>query len=507
MRKKMPNPYKNTVRPKIGRSVFDLSYTHKLTMNMGDLVPVMTKAMVPNDLFSIAHNLVIRFQPLNAPPLHEVNAFIETFFVPYRLLWDDWESFITGGEDGTEAPTMTTWQTSTNTAGTLWDYLGFPLGINPGVSGRPIFAPAYAYNMIYNEYYRDQTQQTEIALTNTTLKTRNWEKDYFTSALPWEQRGTAPALPVTLSGTVDVDGNSVIPHMKLSPSGTEGDIYMSSGALTIEGRSADTGDAIWGSNTGLEVDFSAGTATTFDVNDLRLAFQTQKLLERMATGGSRYEEFLQSMYASSPGDARIQRPEWIGGMKVPVIFSEVLQTSEDGTTPQGTMAGHGITVGQKRIGTYRAKEFGVIMSILSVMPKAAYSQGVHRDWLKSTRYDFFNPLFSNLGEQAITHAEIYASATQSENETVFGYQGRYNEMRNSMDMVSGEFGYNETYEYWHFGRQFASKPSLNSAFLTYDGRTDAFAASSEPQLLVNCGNIIKAVRPIPIMPNPGYIDH
>lgn len=255
----------------------------------------------------------------------------------------------------------------------------------------------------------------------------------------------------------------------------------------------------------MEVDLSG--ATTFDVNDLRLAFQTQKLLERMATGGSRYEEFLQSVYNASPGDARIQRPEWIGGMKVPVIFSEVLQTSEDGTTPQGTMAGHGITVGMKRIGHYRAKEFGLVMSILSVMPKAAYSQGIHRDWLKSTRYDFFNPLFSNLGEQPITHAELYTSATQADNESVFGYQGRYNEMRTSLDTVSGEFGPGETYEYWHFGRKFASKPSLNSTFLEYDGRTDAFAAPSEPQLLINCGNIIKAVRPLPIMPMPGYIDH
>lgn len=502
----MPNPYKSSVRPKIGRSVFDLSYTHKLTMNLGQLIPVMVKHMVPNDLFQIAHNLVIRFQPLNAPLLHEVYAYIETFFVPYRLIWDDWESFITGGEDGTEAPTMPVVNTTTNSAGTLWDYLGMPIGINAGTGGRPNAFPFRAYQFIWNEYYRDQTQESEIDWTTTylTLHTRNWEKDYYNSALPWEQRGTAPALPI--SGVIEATGKSEDITVSNTSDATARPLNTDSATsiVTLASAPSATNRMRW-ENTALETDLSG--ATTFDVNDLRLAFQTQKLLERMATGGSRYEEFLQSMYAASPGDSRIQRPEWIGGMKVPVIFSEVLQTSEDGTTPQGTMAGHGITVGQKRIGSYRAKEFGLMMSILSVMPKAAYSQGVHKDWLKNTRYDFFNPLFANLGEQPITHAELYTSATGADNITVFGYQGRYNELRSSQDIISGEFGPGETYEYWHFGRKFASKPSLNSAFLNYDGRTDQWAAPAEPQLLVNCGNIIKAVRPLPIVANPGYIDH
>lgn len=495
----MPNPYRTTSRPKIGRSVFDLSYTHKLTCNMGQLIPVMTKAMVPGDFFQIAHNLVIRFQPLNAPVLHEIWANIETFFVPYRLLWSDWESLITGGEDGTDAPTIPTWNTaSKNSAGDLWDYLEFPIGIDAGTGGKPIAFPWYSYNLIWNEYYRDQTQETELSPLsgNQDILTRNWAKDYFTSALPWEQRGTAPALP--LSGTANIEDPGVY-----NSTGSAKGLQVSDALPANDGRmwSVQDTDVVqeW------EIDFS--NATTFDVNDLRLAFQTQKLLERMATGGSRYEEFLQSMYNSSPGDSRIQRPEWIGGMRVPVIISEVLQTSEDGTTPQGNMAGHGITVGTKRVGSYKAKEFGLVMSILSVMPKAAYSQGVHRDWLKTTRYDFFNPLFSNLGEQAVTHAELYTSNTPADNTSVFGYQGRYNEMRNSRDVVSGEFGPGETYEYWHFGRKFASKPLLNAAFLNYDGRTDPFAAPAEPQLLVNCANIIKAVRPLPIMPNPGYIDH
>jgi hypothetical protein len=505
----MLNPYRQTIRPKIGRSVFDLSYSHKLTGDLGKLIPVMADEMVPGDIWQIAHALTLRFPPLNAPIMHEVNAFIETFFVPYRLVWDDWESFITGGEDGTEAPSLPLWNTSNNSAESLWDYLGGPTNLNAAAGGRPTIFHLRAYNLIWNEYYRDQTQETEDDLSNTEVLTRNWEKDYFTSALPWEQRGTAPALPI--SGTIDVDpdtGDNVptftVTGDTVLPAG--GSAGGNSTDQTIKlGWQPNANGALEWEDPNLTVDVSG--ATTFDVNDLRLAFQTQKLLERMATGGSRYEEFLQSMYNTSPGDARIQRPEWIGGMKIPVIFSEVLQTSEDGTTPQGTMAGHGITVGQKSIGKYRAKEFGVIMSILSVMPKAAYSQGINRQWLKSTRYDYFNPLFSNLGEQAITHAEIYTSDSEANNISVFGYQGRYNEMRSKMDMVSGEFNYDEDFEFWHLGRKFASKPSLNDTFLNYDGRTDIFAVPSGPQMFVNVGNIIKAVRPLPVMPNPGYIDH
>jgi hypothetical protein len=495
------NPYKSVPRPSIGRSVFDLSYEKKFTCDMGELIPIMVDEMVPGDVFDVAHNIVIRFQPLVAPVMHEVNCYIETFFVPYRIIWDDWEDFITGGEDGTSAPTLPTWAFNL-TAGSLGDYLGMPTGVAVGTGAQPVDFPLRAYNSVYNEYYRDQTQEAEILLTSNTLQIRNWEKDYFTSALPWEQRGTAPALPI--SGVFNVDSQDNDINVKNTTDATARALQtvVTTGNIAMASAPSGTANMRW-VDPRLEVDMS--NATTFDVNDLRLAFQTQKLLERAATGGSRYEEFLQSMYATSPGDARIQRPEWIGGMKVPVIFSEVLQTSEDGTTPQGNMAGHGITVGTKRVGHYRAKEFGVIISIMSVMPKSAYSQGVQRQWLKSTRYDYFNPLFANLGEQPITHAEIYASATPADNTSVFGYQGRYNEMRKKENMIAGDM--RATYDYWHLGRQFSGKPSLNAGFLEYDGRKDIFAAPSVDGLIVNAGNIIKAVRPLPIMPSPGYIDH
>lgn len=485
----MLNPYKNTTRPKIGRSVFNLSNTMKFTCDMGELIPCYIRELVPGDTIQIGHNSVIRFQPLVAPLLHEVYANVEDFFVPYRILWDDWEDFLTGGEDGTTTPTLPVWNTANNAVGSLWDYFGFPTGVNAGTGGRPTSFPLYAYNHIWNEYYRDQTQETEIAVgAQDNVLIRNWEKDYFTSALPWEQRGTAPSLPITGSSQALWPGAST------------------ANQTSIDYNSANSAPYDAGSKTALEnntVDLSS--ASTVDINELRVAFQTQKLLERAATGGSRMEEYIFSMYGTKPGDSRVDRAEWIGGMKVPIIFSEVLQTSEDGTTPQGNMAGHGISVATKRTGTYRAKEFGILISIFSVMPKPAYSQGVNKQWLKEDRYDIFNPLFSNLGEQPITHAELYTSATGADNITVFGYQGRYNEMRTSMDQIAGDL--RSTYDYWHLGRQFSSKPSLNSTFLNYDGRKDIFAAPSADGLIVNMGNIVKAVRPLPIMPNPGYIDH
>lgn len=505
----MRDPYKNTVRPRINRSLFDLSYTKKFTCDMGELIPVWIREGVPGDVLNISHNVVVRFQPMLAPLLHEVNLFIETYFTPYRILWHDdipaagsWEDFITGGADGTEAPTLPKWSTTYNTVGTLWDYLEYRTGINAGTGGRPVMFPLMAYNKIWNDYYRDETQQTERAYNdNQYIAKRNWEKDYFTSSLPWEQRGTAPALPI--SGTIPIDSDGTQFQMHTSADATDQIVLLQADKILQVGSAPTPGAAIFGATTGLQVDVTG--ATTFGVNDLRLAFQMHKILERAATGGARYTEYLKGMYGVDNGDARLQRPEWIGGMKVPVIFSEVLQTSESGSTPQGTMAGHGISVGGKRIGTYRVKEFGVFISLLSVMPKAAYSQGVDKQWLKDTRWDYFNPLLANTGEQPITHAEIYQSATEADNISVFGYQGRYNEMRTSQDRIAGDL--RSTYQHWHLGRLFSSKPTLGNTFLTYENRKDIFAAPSVDGLIVNCANIIKAARPLPVMPNPGYIDH
>lgn len=487
-----------------GRSVFDLSYRKKLTCDMGQLIPIMCDEMVPGDVFSVSTETVIRFQPLVAPILHEINAYVHYFFVPYRIMWDDWEEFITGGADGDTDLDPPTWDpTGNNGIGTLWDYFGFPTGVVP-TGSFPLDFPRIAYNTVYNEYYRDENLQTEVALTNQTILNRAWEKDYFTSALPWQQRGTAPALPISgITSAVWTTGAITTPAGTVGPVGASSTIANDKKLGSTTGNATVNANLLQAINTNT-VDLSS--ATTFNVADLRLAFQIQKWMERNARAGARYIEFLGSHFGVSPRDERLQRPEYIGGSKSPVIVSEVLQTgSTDATSPQGNMAGHGITADNQFTGKYRAEEYGLMIGILSVMPRTAYQQGIDRQWLRRTRYDFYFPEFANLSEQAITRAELYASNVEAENTTIFGYQGRYDEMRVKRDMVVAQM--RDTFDYWHMGRKFSSAPELNETFIKCDPTKRVFAAPSEPGLIASIGNIIRAVRPMPIMAEPGLIDH
>ena len=283
--------------------------------------------------------------------------------------------------------------------------MGFPVGIDPD-GAYPLDFPRIAYNFVYNEYYRDETLMSEALLTNETILNRCWEKDYFTSSLPWQQRGTAPALPISGSthaifpgaitsqalwnsvGALSAD-NTLIFNLnsggQRAPKNAQTKTDIESNTVTIPKVSLDN-------NT---VDLS--TATTFDIADLRLAFQIQKWMERNARAGARYTEFLKSHFGVSPRDDRLQRPEYIGGSKSPVIISEVLQTSStDATTPQGNLAGHGLTISDSFCGKYHANEYGLIIGIMSVMPRSAYQNGIDRQWLRRTKYDFYFPEFANL---------------------------------------------------------------------------------------------------------------
>lgn len=484
-----------------GRSVFNLSYEKKLTCDMGELIPVMCDEVVPGDIFEIGNEVVIRLQPMVAPILHEINCFIHYFFVPYRLLWDDWEDFISGGDDGEFTATLPTWNpsgTGKNDIGTLWDYLGFPIDVD--ATPYPMAFPQYAYNFIYNEYYRDETQIAEVPLTNEDLLLRAWEKDYFTSALPWQQRGTAPALPIT--GT----SAAVWAAATWGTSGSISNIGVSTGVgdNKVYGQTTATRDNLAGAMAANTVDLS--TAVTFDVADLRLAFQIQKWMERNARAGARYTEFLTSHFGVSPRDDRLQRPEYIGGSRTGVIISEVLQTSStDLTSPQGNLAGHGITANKSYVAKYRANEFGLIMGIMSIMPRTAYQQGIDRQWLRETKYDFYFPEFANLSEQAIRLVELYATNTPANNIKLFGYQGRYDEMRVKRNMVCGEM--RDSLDYWHMGRIFGSEPELNQAFIECVPDKRVFAVQDEDSCICNVANLIKAIRPLPIQSNPGLIDH
>jgi len=477
----------------VGRSVFNLSHDVKMTCEMGYLVPILAEEMVPGDKWDIGNEIVIRLQPLMAPVLHEINCYVHYFFVPYRLLWDDWEDFITGGRLGTDASVLPRWHPADTAVGSLWDYLGMPTGVDCDGS-EPMDFPKRAYNMIYNDYYRDETQIAEIDITTSeALKKRAWPKDYFTAALPWQTRGTAPALPLTgtqkaLLWTEPVHDDNMILDQ----------IYGTASAGYDDIRSAD-GAEVNMAAAYAAVDFA--NAGTFDVADLRLAFALQKWMERNALAGARYPEFLASHFGVFPKDERLQRPEYLGGSKSPIIVSEVMQTSStDATTPQGNLAGHGLTSDRNYICSYRAEEFGCVIGIMSIMPKAAYQQGVNRQWLRSSKYDFFFPEFQHLSEQAITRAEIYANSTAADNATVFGYIGRYDEMRVKQSRVAGLM--RTTLDHWHMGIQYGAAPSLNQAFIECTPRIDCFAVQDEDTCIVNVANIIRAIRPIPIESDP-----
>lgn len=489
---------------KPNRSRFNLSYSKLFNCDMGQLIPVMMDEVIPGDVFNISNEIVIRMQPLVAPILHEINCYVHYFFVPYRIIWDSWEDFITGGEDGEDASVIPKVEQSDFdpfTKFSLWDYFGFPTFDNDTTTVFPIDFPWRCYNLIWNEWYRDQTHQTEVTIDDQwSVLYRNWEKDIFTTALPWQQRGTAPAFPI--SGTTSAVWSSSI--VDGSPAGGT--------TVQADGDTA-SDDKIWvGTQIG-ETNFKnalndnavdLGVAETFDITDIRLGFQIQKWLERNARAGGRYIEYLQAHFGVYPRDERLQRPEWIGGTKQPVIISEVLQNSESGSTPQGTMAGHGLTASGNYVGKYHAKEFGLIMGLMSIMPRASYSQGLSRQWIKSSRYDFYSPEFANLSEQAIIRAEIYYENYTTDDD-VWGYTGRYNELRSKQDMYCADM--RDTFDYWHLGRIFASTPDLDEDFIKCVPDTRIFAVETEPGFIVHHQNIIEAFRPIPISAEPGLVDH
>nr|WAE43587.1 MAG: major capsid protein [Microviridae sp.] len=519
--------YSHTGSIKPGRSTFDLSYTKTFTCDMGQLIPVMCDEVVPGDFIKLGNQCVIRFQPLVAPVLHEINVYTHYFFVPNRIMWnnatpDNWESFITGGADGLAVPTLPRWSPllAETDIGSLWDYLGFPTTGTPGTPNvpagvLPVDFPRRAYNMIYNAYYRDETLQTEVALTNGDILKRDWEKNYFASALPFQQRGTAPALPI--SGIVPIKGigttsqNFLLSGSSVYESGGTHPSY-AYGRPVDEDHGADQGLVIKGTaaSSGYpNITADLSSATTFNVADLRLAFQIQRWLERNARAGARYTEFLQSHFGVHPRDERLQRPEYIGGSKSPVIISEVLQTSESATTPQGTLAGHGISASNAYAGKYHVKEFGWIIGIMSIMPRQAYnSQGINRQFIKTTKYDYYFPEFAHLSEQAIFNGELVAkNGDATYNQGIFGYQGRYDELRTKDNITAGLM--RTTFNYWHMARDFnvASPPALNASFIECVPTKRIFAVTTVPGLIVSFGNVIAASRPLPIMAEPGLIDH
>ncbi len=504
------NIFEGIGRARINRSVFNLSHEHSTAFDMGQLIPALMLEAVPGDIFRMQSQVLVRLMPLVAPAFANMNATLHTFFVPYRILDEDWTDFITKGITGENSYTLPRWDSGDKTVRSLWDYMGFPLNISPD-GAEPLDYVRRAYNAIYNEYYRDENLQDEVADNSEVIHIRAWEKDYFTSAFETPQRGTAPAFPI--SGTTFADFNDVLTDGTVdltTAKGLEAGVRITDlplrpySKIGLRGGSPTDQSYLKQTLNQNVVDFS--NATTFDLEDFRWTAVIQQTMERAMRGGVRYTEWLKSMYGTAPRDERLDRPEYIGGSKTPIIISEVLQTSEtSANSPQGNLAGHGISFSQGGNGNYRVTEFGIIMGIISILPRAIYHQGIHRQWQRKTPYDFFNPLFANLGEQEIKQSELMATTGKDQNDTIFGFQGMYNEMRYMPSYVTANLRPGQNLEQYTLARSFASPPGLNSDFIQCQPGKRIFAVHrpDEPSFLVSIKHIIKAVRPLPIQPVPG----
>lgn len=500
------------------RSKFSLSHYNLTTMNMGYVVPVGLTEVLPGDTIQQATSAFIRVTPLVAPVMHPVHVAIHHWYVPLRLIWDDFEKFITGGEDGldtSEYPTITAPAEGFPTGGVA-DYLGCPTGIgNLVVSALPF----RAYDLIWSEWYRDQNVMDPVSVskasgpdttTSVYLYSKAWAKDYFTTAAPWPQRGPAVSVPVNLTAagepiiTGTVVGNGV-PTFGTQDSGSpvnpQNALYVSSASEgNVNYNSSSRTTLLNWQEPALKVniDFTSGNPElgSVDISQLREAFALQRFEEHRALYGSRYTEYLRYLGIRA-SDARLQRPEYLGGGRQTIQFSEVLQTAE-GTDPVGTMRGHGIAA--MRTNRYRRfiEEHGYVMTLMSVMPISIYQDGLPRLWNRRVKEDFWQKELEHIGEQEVLIKELYAKSSKPDD--VFGYQDRYDEYRSHQSFVSGEF--RNLLNYWHFAREFANEPAINKTFIYGEPTNRPFAEQTKNQLYCMVNHSIQARRLVSRRGNP-----
>lgn len=539
MKSVMSHNFSRVPRAEIQRSSFNRSHGHKTTFDAGYLVPFFVDEVLPGDTFNCRATLFARLATPIVPFMD--NLFMDTFFffVPCRLLWENWERF-NGAQDNpgdsTDYLIPTLADNTTFDVGTLGDYFGIPTGVSlSNINSMPF----RAYNLIWNEWFRDENLQDSVDVPKDDgtddvmdyqLLRRGKRHDYFTSCLPWPQKGPGVELPV--GGLADVkfaddydvnapipltfninqqpypatywdtdqQGHGIVPRLDSSQIGGLGNFEGASVNIYNPLASLPAG--------GLVADLSTATAVT--INSFRMAFQVQRLYERDARGGTRYTEMLTAHFGVVSPDARLQRPEYLGGSSSPVVLNPVQQTSStDNTTPQGNLAAYGLVGSRVHGFTKSFVEHGYIIGLVNVRADLTYQQGLNRMWSRQTRFDFYWPALAHLGEQAVLNKEIYADGTAADDD-VFGYQERFAEYRYFPSKITGKFRstFAQPLDAWHLSQKFETRPVLNAEFIVDEPPIDrVVAVPSEPHFLFDSYIQLNCVRPMPVYSVPGLIDH
>lgn len=482
------------------RTKHSLSHYKLLTCKMGELVPVSLVETLPGDTIQQSTSLLLRMSPMLAPVMHPVSVRVHHWFVPTRLLWDDWEDFITGGSDGLGAATAypTYGAPLTVSVGDLYDYLGVPTGIALPTDTLSLL-PLRAYNLIYNEWYRDQDLISEVSQDAGAVQKVAWDKDYFTTARPWAQKGPSVTLPLGTTATVTgtISGNGAPTFDVDDATGvTLGANLASINADWSTAPSNPDPTAVWNDP---KLVFGSGVAdlsgaTAADVSAVRRAFAIQRYQEARAQYGSRYTEYLRYLGIRS-SDARLQRPEYLGGGKQTVAFSEVLRTgslSDESSKMVGEMKGHGIAALRSNRYRYFCEEHGYILTLLSVRPRSMYMNGLEKTFARRTKEDYFQKELELIGQQEVLNQELYAGTVDATNKATFGYQDRYAEYRHKYSSVSGDF--RSTLNHWHLARSFGSLPTLNQSFVECDPSARIFAEQTQDHCWVMASHSIQARR-------------
>lgn len=551
------------------RTKFDRSHVYKTTFNSGKLIPVFVDEVLPGDTTRMSVNYFARLATPIKPIMDNIYLDWFFFFVPNRLVWEHWQNFCFEQEDPDDStdyviPTVTATGNSGNVyVGSLWDYFGLPVNTSGNLSGISAL-PFRGVYLIWNEWFRDENLQKSVKIqkgdTNEVLNSarssdqpswvftsgtnivpglacppRGKRHDYFTSALPWTQKG--PGVSIGLAGTATLvdpspvtgyfvaQSNADLGAAQLSKDGGVHGVYTGNGTLqyqggysvSIAGHSVNgSGNSVVAAKPGsswLSKDSYADldSSSIFTINSLRTAFQMQKFYERLARGGSRYTEVLRSFFGVVSPDARLQRPEFLGSFTKMVNVNPIAQTSAtDDTSPQGNLSAYGVTAAKFHGFTKSFVEHGYVFGFVCARADLTYQQGINKMWLRSTVYDFYWPTFAHLGEQAIELREIYAQGTKADT-TVFGYQERYAEYRYKPSQITGKFRSSVTggnLDVWHLSQFFNNAPTLNEEFIMENPPIERIiAVPSEPEFLLDIGFRYTTVRPMPMFGTPGLVDH